>query len=73
LSASPEPTAREQLILQIIETARAKPPRFKDEQVTMAHGAGGRASQSLIEGLLVPELGSPSSGTPGSSASKGWP
>jgi len=59
VSASSEPTGREQRILRIIETARAKPPRFKDERITMAHGAGGRASQSLIEGLLVPELGSP--------------
>ncbi len=45
---------REQRILEIIETTRAKRPRFKSEQVTMAHGAGGKASQSLIEGLLVP-------------------
>lgn len=46
--------AREERILGIIETTRAKRPRFKDERVTMAHGAGGKASQSLIEGLLVP-------------------
>ncbi len=47
---------REQKVLRIIETARAKRPRFKDETVTMAHGAGGKASQTLIEGLLVPAL-----------------
>jgi hydrogenase expression/formation protein HypE len=45
---------REQRILGIIETARSKRPRFKDEQVTMAHGAGGKATQTLIEGLLAP-------------------
>jgi hydrogenase expression/formation protein HypE len=45
---------REQRILGIIETARAKRPKFKAEQVTMAHGAGGKATQTLIEGLLVP-------------------
>jgi hydrogenase expression/formation protein HypE len=45
---------REQRILEIIETTRAKRPRFKDERVTMAHGAGGKATQTLIEGLLVP-------------------
>src|SRR3954462_8018908 len=45
---------REQRILGIIETARAKRPRFKDTQITMAHGAGGKATQTLIEGLLVP-------------------
>jgi len=49
---------REERILGIIETARAKRPRFKDAQVTMAHGAGGKATQTLIEGLLVPAFGS---------------
>jgi hydrogenase expression/formation protein HypE len=45
---------REEKILGIIETARAKRPRFRDEQITMSHGAGGKATQSLIEGLLLP-------------------
>jgi hydrogenase expression/formation protein HypE len=49
---------REQKILGIIETARAKRPRFKDEHVTMAHGAGGKATQTMIEGLFVPAFGS---------------
>jgi hydrogenase expression/formation protein HypE len=49
---------RERRVLGIIETARSKPARFKDEQMTMAHGAGGKASQTLIEGLLVPAFGS---------------
>ncbi len=49
---------REQRILEIIETARAKRPRFKDKQVTMAHGAGGKATQTLIEGLLAPAFAS---------------
>lgn len=47
---------REQRILEIIETTRAKRPKFKAEQVTMAHGAGGKATQTLIEGLLLPAL-----------------
>jgi hydrogenase expression/formation protein HypE len=49
-------TSREERILGIIETARAKRPRFRDEQITMSHGAGGKATQSLIEGLLLPAL-----------------
>jgi hydrogenase expression/formation protein HypE len=49
---------REQRILGIIETARAKRPKFRDEHITMAHGAGGKATQSLIEGLFVPAFGS---------------
>ena len=49
---------REERILGIIETARSKRPRFKDPQVTMAHGAGGKSTQTLIEGLLVPAFAS---------------
>jgi hydrogenase expression/formation protein HypE len=48
---------RERKILGIIETARGKRRRFRDEQITMAHGAGGKATQTLIEGMLVPALG----------------
>ena len=52
--ATSEVSEREQKVLNIIETARAKRQKFKDAQITMAHGAGGKATQSLIEGLLVP-------------------
>ncbi len=48
---------REQKILGIIETARGKRGKFRDTQITMAHGAGGKATQSLIEGLFVPSFG----------------
>ena len=49
---------REQKILGIIETTSAKKAKFRDAQVTMAHGAGGKATQGLIEGLLLPAFGS---------------
>ena len=49
---------REERILEIIETTRSKRPRFKDERITMAHGAGGKATQTLIEGLLAPAFAS---------------
>jgi hydrogenase expression/formation protein HypE len=52
------PSAREERVLGIIETARAKRPRFKDAHITMAHGAGGKATQTLIEGLLAPAFDS---------------
>jgi hydrogenase expression/formation protein HypE len=48
---------REQRILGIIETARGKRAKFRDRQITMAHGAGGKATQTLIEGLFVPAFG----------------
>jgi hydrogenase expression/formation protein HypE len=48
---------REARILGIIETARSKPSKFRDERITMAHGAGGKATQRLVEGLFAPSFG----------------
>ncbi len=45
---------REAKVLGIIATARGKRAKFRDAQINMAHGAGGKATQSLIEGLLAP-------------------
>jgi hydrogenase expression/formation protein HypE len=42
-----------------IEAMRRRPQRFRDERVTMAHGAGGKASRALVEGLVVPLLSNP--------------
>src|SRR5262249_31934473 len=33
-----------------------RPPTFRDVQIDMAHGAGGKASRRLVEGLIVPHL-----------------
>ena len=49
---------REEKILAIIEKTRAKRPKFRDERITMAHGAGGKATAALIEGVLVPAFAS---------------
>ena len=51
---------REQRVLEMIGTARARRARFRDPRITMAHGAGGKATQTLIDGLLVPAFSSPS-------------
>ncbi len=50
----------EERVLEIIETARGKRAKFRDERVTMAHGAGGKATQSMIEGLFAPAFASES-------------
>ena len=50
------PRDREERILGIIETARGKRAKFRDERINMAHGAGGKATQTMIEGLFVPAL-----------------
>ncbi len=34
-------------------------PRLRDEIVTLAHGAGGKATRALVEGLFLDELGTP--------------
>lgn len=49
---------REREALEKIERVRAMPPRFRDPHITMAHGAGGRATNTLIEGLFVPAFAS---------------
>ena len=47
-------SGREERILGIIETARSKRPKFRDERINMAHGAGGKATTALIEGVFAP-------------------
>src|ERR671937_1941612 len=47
----------EEHVLGLIERVKAKPLRFRDRQITMAHGAGGKATLTLIEGLLAPAFG----------------
>jgi hydrogenase expression/formation protein HypE len=39
-----------------IEAMRRRTPRFRDDHITMAHGAGGKATRALVEGLIVPLL-----------------
>jgi len=49
---------RERRKLEIVDRARSKPARFTHRRVTLADGAGGRATRALVEGLLVPAFGS---------------
>ena len=56
-------------------TARAKRPKFRDSHITMSHGAGGKATTSLVEGMFVPALAWPALealADAGRSASTGW-
>jgi hydrogenase expression/formation protein HypE len=50
---------RESLVEARIEQRRRAAPRFTDERVTMAHGAGGKASRKLVEGVFVPAFANP--------------
>jgi hydrogenase expression/formation protein HypE len=46
----------------------ARPVRFRDPQIEMAHGAGGKATRKLIDGLFVPLLFEQNSGPLGDAA-----
>jgi hydrogenase expression/formation protein HypE len=63
----PQPITEEE-VGRRIEEIRRRPQRFRDERITMAHGAGGKASRSLVEGLVVPLLDNPALATLGDSA-----
>ena len=45
----------------MLETAAAARPRlrFTDTQIEMSHGAGGKASRRLVEGLIAPAFANP--------------
>lgn len=48
---------REATVLQRIEVFRRRRPRLTDERVTLAHGAGGKASAALVEAVFLEALG----------------
>ncbi len=50
---------REQRVLDALEQNRRRPPRFDAPRIDMSHGAGGKATHKLIEGLLLPALDNP--------------
>ena len=52
-------TEREQRILDTLEQGRRRPPKFTAPRIDMSHGAGGKATHKLIEGLLLPALENP--------------
>ncbi len=53
------PGVTEDQVGERIEQMRRRPQKFRDERITMAHGAGGKASRALVEGLVVPLLTNP--------------
>jgi hydrogenase expression/formation protein HypE len=52
--------SREQEVLERIEQRRRRPARkVLDEQITLAHGAGGKSSHALMEAVFLPPLRNP--------------
>ncbi|MBO0808971.1 MAG: hypothetical protein J2P32_11810, partial [Actinobacteria bacterium] len=50
---------REQQVLDRIDRARRRRPRVREERITMSHGAGGKATQTLIEAVFLDAFGNP--------------
>jgi hydrogenase expression/formation protein HypE len=49
----PAPEGRQELILERIERFRRRRPRLTDDVVTLAHGAGGKASAALVDAVFL--------------------
>ena len=59
---SPQPlpgTVREEMVLDRIDRARRARPRVKEDRITMSHGAGGKATQTLIEAIFLDAFRNP--------------
>ena len=50
----PRRTSREEVVFERIEAFRRRKPRLADPAVTLAHGAGGKASAALFETVFLP-------------------
>jgi hydrogenase expression/formation protein HypE len=50
---------REQQVLARIDKARRRKPKVKEERVTLAHGAGGKATHTLIEAVFLDAFRNP--------------
>ena len=46
-------SGREAAVLERIEAFRRRRPRFRDDYITLAHGAGGKASAALIDAVFL--------------------
>jgi len=52
-------TDREQQVLDRIDRARRRAPRVREERITMSHGAGGKATHTLIEAVFLKAFRNP--------------
>jgi hydrogenase expression/formation protein HypE len=51
--------SREQQVLERIDRARARKPRVKEPRITLAHGAGGKATHNLIDAVFLDAFRNP--------------
>src|ERR1700722_19601686 len=57
--AAAAPGEREQQVLDRIDRARRRRPKVREERITMSHGAGGKATQTLIEAVFLDAFRNP--------------
>ena len=57
--AGAEHLRSEEQVLERIERARRRKPRVREERITLAHGAGGKATHTLIEAVFVDAFRNP--------------
>ncbi|GAA3667971.1 hydrogenase expression/formation protein HypE [Nonomuraea antimicrobica] len=50
---------REQQVLDRIERARRRKPVVREERITLAHGSGGKATQTLVEAVFLEAFRNP--------------
>jgi hydrogenase expression/formation protein HypE len=50
---------REQQVLDRIDRARRRRPRVREERITMSHGSGGKATQTLVEAIFLEAFRNP--------------
>lgn len=51
--------SREQQVLDRIETARRRKAKVREDRITLAHGAGGKASHTLVEAVFLEAFRNP--------------
>ncbi|MFC4945989.1 hydrogenase expression/formation protein HypE [Pseudonocardia sp. GCM10023141] len=57
--AGAEHLTREEQVLARIAKARARRPKIKEKRITLSHGAGGKATQTLIEAVFLDAFRNP--------------
>ncbi|MCW2876521.1 MAG: Hydrogenase maturation factor-like protein [Sphaerisporangium sp.] len=53
------PSSREEKVLERIERARRRKARVREDLITLAHGAGGKATRTLIEAVFLEAFRNP--------------
>lgn len=53
------PSEQEQQVLDRIERVRRRPPRVREDRITLAHGSGGKATQTLVQAIFLEAFRNP--------------